>query len=221
MGDVVAAVDRYKDIPPDVRARLKARMEVRDYDEIVAIRRDSIEGRGTYSPEIRDMHFGQGSVCRTVSRTKWLPTALERGLVYCVDGQCILVPTVCRNVSRIRRIAAPPAVAAAAPPSDPEEPLVMDPTGAGIPVAPGATPPSFAELVMPAPSAGTIPAITSLPTGGTPGALGPTAALPGLATLPAAVHTAAAVPEPQSWTLYLTGLLTVGWVFRRRSASRI
>ena len=45
MGDVVAAVDRYRDIPADVRARLKTRMAKRQYDDLVSIRRDSIDGR--------------------------------------------------------------------------------------------------------------------------------------------------------------------------------
>ena len=104
MGDVVAAVDRYTDIPEPVRARLKARMETRQYDEIAAIRRDSVTGKRKYAPEIRDMHFGQGTVCRTVTRTKWADDTVERGLVYCERGHCIIVPTVCRNVSRIKRL---------------------------------------------------------------------------------------------------------------------
>ena len=112
MGDLVAAVDRYPDIPAPVRAKLKARMAARSYDEIVDIRRDAIIGRARYNAEIRDMHFGTGQVCGTVNRAAWAPTAQERGLVYCEAGHCILVPTVCRNVSRITRSG--PAVAAAA-----------------------------------------------------------------------------------------------------------
>jgi len=104
MGDVVAAVDRYTDIPGPVRAKLKARMEARQYDEIAAIRRDSITGKRKYAPEIRDMHFGQGQICNTVTRARWSDDMLERGLVYCESGHCILVPTVCRNVSRIKRL---------------------------------------------------------------------------------------------------------------------
>ncbi|MDP9043398.1 MAG: MHFG family PEP-CTERM protein, partial [Pseudomonadota bacterium] len=105
MGELVAAVDRYRDIPADVRARLKARMERRDYDDLVSIRRDSIEGRGgyDYGKTITDMHFGTRQLCHSVTRTSWTPQMQERGLVYCESGQCILVPTVCRNVSRITR----------------------------------------------------------------------------------------------------------------------
>jgi hypothetical protein len=104
-GDVVAAVDRYTDIPVEVRERLKSRMAKREYDDMVTIRRDGISGRNgyDYGQGIRDMHFGPGKVCRTVSRKAWSSKTVERGLVYCESGQCILVPTVCRNVSRITR----------------------------------------------------------------------------------------------------------------------
>ncbi len=112
-GDTVAAVDRYADIPAPARARLKQRMAARQYDEVAAIRRDSIEGRHRYS-DLRDMHFGAGQVCRSVTRDKWADGAVERGLVYCEDGHCLIVPTVCRNVSRVTRLPAPPPAAAAA-----------------------------------------------------------------------------------------------------------
>src|SRR5580765_8492284 len=105
MGDVVAAVDRYRDIPPDARARLKDRMAKREYDDLVEIRRDTMHGRGgyEYGSAIRDMHFGTHQVCRSVTRASWTPQMQERGLVYCESGHCILVPTVCRNVSRVTR----------------------------------------------------------------------------------------------------------------------
>jgi len=70
MGDVVAAVDRYKDIPVATREKLKQRMQARSYDEMVTISRDAIEGKARYGSEIRDMHFGQGSVCGTVTRAR-------------------------------------------------------------------------------------------------------------------------------------------------------
>ena len=131
-GDVVAAVDRYSDIPPAVRSRLKQRMALRDYDEIADIKRDQITGKHRYDSDIRDMHFGPGSICRTVTRAGWTPQMQERGLVFCESGHCILVPTVCRNVSRIVRRDAPTAAAgsqapAAAGPSE----LLFAPPGAG------------------------------------------------------------------------------------------
>ena len=78
-------------------------MARRAYDDVVTIRRDSISGKHRYGTTIRDMHFGARQVCRTVDRSGWAPQMQERGLVYCESGDCILVPTVCRNVSRIRR----------------------------------------------------------------------------------------------------------------------
>jgi hypothetical protein len=125
MGDVVAAVDRYRDIPKPVREKLKARMAARQYEDIAVITRDGVSGKADYSAEIRDMHFGQGTICRSVTRTRWSASHQERGLVYCEAEHCIIVPTVCRNVSRITRL--PTKVSSAeeevlAPPSTPEEP---------------------------------------------------------------------------------------------------
>src|SRR5207249_8472647 len=79
-GDVVAALDRYTDIPPDVRQRLQQRMALRQYDDLVSIRRDSIEGRHRYDPRIHDMHFGERRVCGDVSRAAWSAQVQERGL---------------------------------------------------------------------------------------------------------------------------------------------
>jgi hypothetical protein len=136
MGDVVAAVDRYSDIPTATRTKLKARMKARTYEDIAVIGRNSITGKADYADDIRDMHFGAGSICRTVTRTQWTSAMQERGLVYCEDGHCILVPTVCRNVSRITRLA--PARAAGPGQGDglvaagPEqEPLNFDAPSAG------------------------------------------------------------------------------------------
>ncbi|MET0520143.1 MAG: MHFG family PEP-CTERM protein [Burkholderiaceae bacterium] len=190
MGDVVAAVDRYKDIPAATRQRLKARMAKREYDEIVAIRRDEIKGAARYASEIRDMHFGAGSVCGTVSRAKWTTTMEERGLVYCEDGQCIVVPTVCRNVSRITRQAPPAAQAAKA--EEPQSLLDMDPTGAGplAAAAPGSgnAPNSFAQQagLLPGPAP-----LSALSPAAAPGfGLGPTF-VNGVPSLPLVVSTPA------------------------------
>lgn len=191
-GDTVAAVDRYTDIPAPVRAALKQRMAKHQYDEIAAIRRDSIEGRYSYS-ELRDMHFGQSQVCRTVTRDKWAPDAVERGLVYCESGHCLIVPTVCRNVSRVTRAPLAPAAAAgsgAAAGADggiaaaPQDELSFDPPAAGpaaahspagstpggvsLPLVAGGGSPSFAKLSWTDPVAGFAQpaAVTSLPLGG-------------------------------------------------------
>lgn len=146
MGRVPAAVDRYTDIPADVRERLKARMTKRQYDEMATIRRDSITGKFKYSSEIRDMHFGQGRVCNTVSRSKWAPEAVERGLVYCEAEHCIIVPTVCRNVSRVTRLPGPGTEA-------PGGPKAEAPDGKAVPLA-AADAAGPGELVFDPPGAG-------------------------------------------------------------------
>jgi hypothetical protein len=182
MGNVPAAVDRYTDIPADVRERLKSRMNKRDFDEMATIRRDSITGKNRYSAEIRDMHFGQGTVCRTVSRTKWAPEAVERGLVYCEAEHCIIVPTVCRNVSRVKRLPGPGAEAPGGADGLPggmlvnPGPVALGPDGTARALAadtvggeagelvfdpPGAGNPSFSQASQPAAD------LTSLGGGGT------------------------------------------------------
>jgi hypothetical protein len=111
MGSVVEAVDDYRDIPTATRTKLRQRIAARQYDDLATISREAIVGKYAYLPEIRDMHFGQGRVCTTVTRARWPSGTHERGLVYCEDGHCIIVPTVCRNVSRVTRVQASPAAA--------------------------------------------------------------------------------------------------------------
>lgn len=160
MGDVVAAVDHYRDIPTTVRDALKRRMSRRQYDDIVSIERDAIKGRFAYASELREMHFANGQICNTVTRKRWSNQTVERGLVYCESGHCIVVPTVCRNVSRITRLgdrkvagaqAEEPAPALAAPapllPADPAPgPLPVVPPAAAAPAAGPAESPSFQQV---------------------------------------------------------------------------
>lgn len=126
VGEVPAAVERYRDIPPEVRAALRARMERRAYDDIAVIRRDEIVGQHRYG-ELRDMHFGKGRLCRSVTRSGWPQQAEERGLVYCEQGHCIIVPTICRNVSRVTRLGPARDDHAQA------DELQFEPPGAGLP----------------------------------------------------------------------------------------
>jgi len=236
MGDVVAAVDRYKDIPAATRDKLKARMRARSYDDIAVIERDTIKGKANYAPEIRDMHFGPGAVCQTVTRTKWTATTQERGLVYCEDGQCILVPTVCRNVSRIRRLDRPNAVApaqasnvASSTRASEETPLEFEAPAAG-PMA--AAPETFASASG-VPTLSSAPAQSgfSLPGGNSPAPVATFNGGPGLVNLgmpalpPGRVTTTnaglpgdstPAVPEPSTWAMIALGLLVVAFRARLR-----
>ncbi len=102
-GELAAAVDHYRDIPAPVRTALKARIAAQRYDDMAVIGRSHITGQWNYGAELRDMHFGNGRLCRTVTRQKWAAKSEERGLVYCEAGHCVIGPTVCRNVSRVQR----------------------------------------------------------------------------------------------------------------------
>jgi len=222
MGDVIAAVDDYKDIPASTRAKLKERMAKRDYDELVLIERDGISGMGQYSAEITDMHFGTKGMCRTITRSKWTQQMKERGLVYCEDGQCLLIPTICRNLSRIKRtgdgplLIAPGAGVPSTPaspggttftPPTPDTPLDFAPPGAGIPLVPTETPlsvPPVAPTTTPTVPTAPPPPLTILPPGTTP---------PVTVTPP----TTPAVPEPSTWLMFSLGLLGISIAKHRRS----
>jgi hypothetical protein len=241
MGDVVAAVDRYQDIPVDVRERIKARMVKRDYDDVVSIRRDTITGRARvrYGSTIRDMHFGSAKLCRSVSRAAWSAQMQERGLVYCDSGQCILVPTVCRNVSRIARAEVAPAHA------EGDEPDAGVPPVAALDLLPAPVP----FDASPPQGVDTTPGLDAAPGGFLPGGFGgggagggggaSLAAASGGAVGATAIAAAAAgddgaapasssslpdspispVPEPETWASMLAGLAALAVARRRRAAS--
>ncbi|MFC0170166.1 MHFG family PEP-CTERM protein [Pseudoduganella danionis] len=103
-GSTSAAIERYTDIPEQVRKTLKRRMEEHQSDDQVIITRDAIVGKNQYEATIRDMHFGAASVCTSVTRSKWSERRQEPAAVYCVGEHCILVPRICGNVSRITRL---------------------------------------------------------------------------------------------------------------------
>ncbi len=105
-GDLVESVDNYTSIPVATRRKLQAKMASRKYDDMTHLTATGntsdtyVYGAPTY------MHFGtNGRICRTVDISKWaMDDPGERGLVYCEDGHCVVVWTVCRNLSLIERI---------------------------------------------------------------------------------------------------------------------
>jgi hypothetical protein len=214
-GDVPAAVAHYTDIPPAVRAELRARMERRQFDDVAEIRRDSIVGARTYS-NLRSMHFAQ-TLCRDISRAKWSDTAVERGLVYCVEEHCLIVPTVCNNVSRVSRLperSVP--LAATETPAD----FAFEPPGAIAPEQPLGTsevPTLLGTATVPTPIADTPSASSSFSGGSTPpGWPGPFVIVPG-AFVPAETTPSPAVPEPATWWTMLAGVSCLAlWRMRSR-----
>lgn len=228
MGDVVAAVDRYRDIPPLVRARLKERMADRNFDEFVTIGRDSIKGQNDYEPKIRDMHFGAGTVCGSVSRAGWSARTKQAGLVYCEGDHCILVPTVCRNVSRIHRLGTSgpsrrhaeggpgSSMSLSAEPAAPESELALALRGTSAepksPIAERApsTPPGLIAYQ------GGVPVTPIGPGGfGPPFRDGPTTGID-LTPVPDTNLPAVPVPEPEQWMMMGLGLAAVLGAARRR-----
>ena len=218
LGDVPAAVDHYRDIPKPVRERLKARMADHQYDDFVEITRGEIQGKADYEPEIRQMHFGAGGRrCTTITRTAWRDTHREHGLVYCEDGHCILVPTVCRNVSRIVRRPDAPVVAALPPPRPealPESFLTPPPLGELLFAPPGAGP-LDSGTASAGPRDGDVFGVVS-PLPATPTVSEPTVGRPVTPVLPPAPPIAAPVPEPATWASMGLGLLVLAGVVRRR-----
>lgn len=102
MGDRPSAVSSYA-IPESVKASLKTKMLGLQYDDVVEITKHGIEGKDAYI-NMRNMHFGKGQICKTVDMSGWKSTDKEVGLVYCVEDTCVIVPTVCGNVSQIDKL---------------------------------------------------------------------------------------------------------------------
>jgi hypothetical protein len=199
-GDPVAAIDHYTDMEPAVRAALKARIAKRQSDDIITIRRDNVAGKYAYDPEIRGMHFGAATVCATVSRSAWTPRKVERALVYCEQDQCVIVPAICGNVSRITRR---PELAAA-----PD--AVMVPRKL-LPVLP-VTPEDMAALMNPEAPKDDDVDLDSAVAAQQPRA--PNNQL--LTTADNDGAPLAPVPEPGTWTMLAAGLAAVGFAAVRR-----
>lgn len=105
MGEIPAAVEAYKEIPPSDRAAIKLAIEKKRYSDIVLITRNGILGIEPtieYAPQLTKMHFGNG-ICNTTTRDKWAKNHVERALVFCSGDYCVAVPTVCRNVSLLTK----------------------------------------------------------------------------------------------------------------------
>jgi hypothetical protein len=139
-GSVPATVYAYAEIPKEARDRLYARMQRHAFDDLAQITADTIVGQHEYT-DLRAMHFGGGKLCKTVSRAKW-GARREIGLVYCDGIYCLIVPTVCRNVSLVTRVvplAPPPAPEPVLPgvPAVPDTPPGEPGVATGVPIEPG------------------------------------------------------------------------------------
>ncbi len=205
-GSPAAALAHYKDIPASTRTLLAQRIAAGIPDDTVQIGRDRINGRYQYDNRIGDMHFGSGQMCRTVTRTKWKKAHREPAAVYCVQDECVLVPTVCSNVSRIQRI-------------------VTSGGSGGGGGASGGSPP-LAELPPFGPQP--VPVYSTVPGGGddvppwnrtevpVPRAPLPAYPGPGRETFSPVPGPVAPVPEPSTWAMLLAGVGLLAARLRRR-----
>ncbi len=102
-GDPVAALTDF-DLPESTREKLRAMMRVHATTDVAIITRDDMVGDAGGYTDLREMHSGHGQVCHgNVDRTAWSATRRERGLVYCAGDACVIVPTICNNVSLVTR----------------------------------------------------------------------------------------------------------------------
>lgn len=212
-GDVAAAVYRYKEIPRSIADRLSARMAKQQYDDVAEITRDQIKGEAEYT-DLRRMHFGKRSVCAgAVSRNKW-GARVERGLIYCEETHCIIVPTICNNVALVTKVpAAAPRERGAAPP--PAEPLALVPS---VPeaeaevIGPGFVVQVPDQVLVPGPTLQDSPSIYSVPYMGQPQYFFVPYLLPRFDGVQ--VPGTSPVPEPATWLLVAAGL--AGLALKRR-----
>jgi hypothetical protein len=221
-------------MPDEARKQLRALMTEHRYTDVVTITRDHIAGQHAYG-DLRQMHSGHGEVCHgSVDRSAWSVKHEERGLVYCVGETCVVVPTVCNNVSLVTR--------------KPEENPLLSGTDEPIDISPaaGPTPPSSDAVVAQNPDSGPLDftpgasALTSSavpPAGGGAGGDGgggssfPSSPLGGGSGIPCCdsgpigptgpgtppvVPPVSPVPDAPEWSLLLAGLTLMGGLNRRR-----
>ena len=230
-GDPVRALADF-DLPSTTRTKLRTLMSAHRYTDVSTITRDDIVGDHGYA-NLREMHSGHGQVCHgEVDRSAWSAMRRERGLVYCADDACVLVPVICNNVSLVSR--------------KPDHPAVLD--DSPIDISPAAGPPSgnppasaappdtdVAGLLPPPVLDGNLPAPPDAPAGGGSGAGGGGGSAvpwggytigggglpccgsePIVPIVPTSPPPVSAIPEvPTSW-LMIAGLAAIA-AWRRRS----
>lgn len=236
-GTPAAALAHYPEIPSADRAMLARRIAAGIPDDTVQISRTAIAGRHDYASTITDMHFGEGRVCRRVTRAKWHPAHRETAAVYCAGDECVLVPQVCGNVSRVRKIvtsgpgspgstggapplpATPPANGAAESPIVPPIELPAQPALAypPYPAYPSYSAVPSADPALP-PWAGPGAPIAPPPRLDYPGP-GREVGIPIPVPIPVPVPMVP-VPEPSTWAMLLAGLALLAGRARRKAGAR-
>lgn len=127
-------------------AELVEKVRLMQTDAVVTITRDGLYSRDGVATNLRDMHHGKATMCTgTVVRNTWRDDQAETAFVYCASsGDCIAIPTICGNVSRVDFIPhvapAEPAFRAwgGEPPAGPlepqQQPQLPQPNGLAVPI---------------------------------------------------------------------------------------
>ncbi|MFG6490172.1 MHFG family PEP-CTERM protein [Roseateles sp. BYS78W] len=103
-GDLGVQVERLKDLPAEHRDRLASKVRALRFDDTVVIARDGITGQQAYEATLLDMKLGN-RFCPAVSRSRWAEDDAERALVFCEQGDCVLVTTQGRHLARVKPLA--------------------------------------------------------------------------------------------------------------------
>jgi hypothetical protein len=224
-------------MPAETRRQLQTLMATQRYTDIVTITRDGIVGQGRYG-DLREMHSGHGQLCHgPVDRSAWTAAHEERGLVYCVGETCVIVPTVCNNVSLVTRKPAEGPLesgadeqidispAAGPPPSPPADvPVAQSPDIAPLDFIPVASAPGLVDS-LDGGGEGPVGGAGSGSGSGSGGAAGGVISCCGTAPVgpvaPAAppVAPTSPVPETPTWALLLAGAALLAAVVRRQRGS--
>lgn len=135
-GDVATVVDRFQDLSPELRAKLRQRMDRQRFDELVLIRRDGVFGAQSYGQELQGLQMSADAVCAQPDRSQWSAVMAEPALSYCEARHCLLVTLNGRHVLRVARTGLSTEATLAG--LDPQQVLKEQPPAAGVPQhAPG------------------------------------------------------------------------------------
>ena len=102
-GSPALAVLSYSAIPIWPRLVLASRIGRVTPTDYAMVTRGDIESLNgfSYSPQLTEMHFGGSKKCTLPDRSQWSPTRRELSPVWCFAGECVTMPRICNNVSRI------------------------------------------------------------------------------------------------------------------------
>lgn len=97
---IAKALDTYK-FSAKTRNELLWKIKSAQSDAVIFIGRDDIHSSYGTASNLRDMHSKKGMCSGPVQRDSWKVEHREPALVYCSYGQCVAVPVVCGNISKI------------------------------------------------------------------------------------------------------------------------